>query len=58
VALHGTGYGRTDIRVDANGDAYFLEINPNCGIFYPTDSLTPMPPKEGVLILYWIMILP
>lgn len=35
VGLGGVGYGRTDIRVDANGEPYFLEINPNCGIFYP-----------------------
>jgi D-alanine-D-alanine ligase len=47
VALHGTGYGRTDIRVDSNGDAYFLEINPNCGIFYPTDSSQPDATQGG-----------
>ncbi len=35
AALSGTGYGRCDLRVDAAGDIYLLEINPNCGIFYP-----------------------
>jgi len=35
VALKGAGYGRTDIRVNEQGEPYFLEMNPNCGIFYP-----------------------
>lgn len=35
VGLKGTGYGRCDIRVDASDRPYMLEINPNCGIFYP-----------------------
>ena len=35
VALGGAGYGRCDIRMDAAGDLYVLEINPNCGVFYP-----------------------
>lgn len=47
VALHGTGYARTDIRVNAEGEAYFLEINPNCGIFYPTDSSHPDATQGG-----------
>jgi len=35
-ACHGRGYGRIDVRSDPSGrDLYFLEINPNCGIFYP-----------------------
>ena len=33
--LNGAGYGRCDIRVDADGRPWMLEINPNCGIFYP-----------------------
>lgn len=41
VGLGGAGYGRTDIRVDANGEPYFLEINPNCGIFYPAPPEDP-----------------
>eukprot|EP01091_Cochliopodium_minus_P016251 TRINITY_DN6031_c0_g1_i1.p1 TRINITY_DN6031_c0_g1~~TRINITY_DN6031_c0_g1_i1.p1 ORF type:complete len:500 (-),score=151.00 TRINITY_DN6031_c0_g1_i1:197-1696(-) len=39
LALGGVGYGRTDIRVDEKGEAYFLEINPNCSLFYrPEDE--------------------
>jgi D-alanine-D-alanine ligase len=35
-AIQGRGYGRLDIRSDESGEnLYFLEINPNCGIFYP-----------------------
>jgi D-alanine-D-alanine ligase-like ATP-grasp enzyme len=34
-ALGGTGYGRCDLRVDARGSIHFLEINPNCAVFYP-----------------------
>jgi D-alanine-D-alanine ligase-like ATP-grasp enzyme len=39
VALNGSGYGRCDLRMDARGELYLLEINPNCGIFYPPDEL-------------------
>ncbi len=35
LGLNGAGYGRCDIRVDAEGRPFMLEINPNCGIFYP-----------------------
>ncbi len=35
VGLGGCGYGRCDIRMAADGELYMLEINPNCGIFYP-----------------------
>lgn len=33
--LGGNGYARCDYRMDAGGTIYMLEINPNCGIFYP-----------------------
>jgi D-alanine-D-alanine ligase len=33
--LNGNGYARCDYRMDASGAIYMLEINPNCGIFYP-----------------------
>jgi D-alanine-D-alanine ligase len=33
--LGGNGYARCDYRMDASGTIYMLEINPNCGIFYP-----------------------
>jgi D-alanine-D-alanine ligase len=35
TAIQGRGYGRIDVRANENGELYFLEINPNCGIFYP-----------------------
>ena len=35
VALGGASFGRCDVRVDACGTPYFLEINPNCGVYYP-----------------------
>ncbi len=38
VGLNGKGYGRSDIRMDADGELYMLEINPNCGMFYPEDD--------------------
>lgn len=38
VGLNGTSYGRCDIRMDAAGELYILEINPNCGIFYPPSA--------------------
>ncbi len=38
VGLNGAGYGRTDIRVDEEGRAFLLEINPNCGVYYPPDD--------------------
>jgi D-alanine-D-alanine ligase len=39
VALQGASFGRCDIRVDREGTPYMLEINPNCGVYYPdTDA--------------------
>ncbi|AAZ10221.1 ATP-grasp domain containing protein, putative [Trypanosoma equiperdum] len=32
--MNGVGYGRVDFRIDPKGDVYFLEINPNCGMWY------------------------
>ncbi len=37
-ALSGTGYGRCDLRMDSTGEIFLLEINPNCGVFYPQDA--------------------
>ncbi len=34
-ALKGNGYARCDFRLGGDGEFYMLEINPNCGIFYP-----------------------
>ena len=35
VALRGASFGRCDLRVDASGTPFMLEINPNCGVYYP-----------------------
>jgi len=35
VELGGTSFGRCDIRVNGDGTPYMLEINPNCGVYYP-----------------------
>jgi D-alanine-D-alanine ligase-like ATP-grasp enzyme len=38
--MNGVGYGRVDFRIDEeSGVPYFLEINPNCGMWYA--------PKDG-----------
>ena len=38
VGLNGVSFGRCDLRVDSAGEIHFLEINPNCGIFYALDE--------------------
>jgi len=38
IGLNGNGYGRCDIRMNAQGELFMLEINPNCSIFYPTQE--------------------
>lgn len=35
LALGGASFARCDIRVDRRGTPHMLEINPNCGVFYP-----------------------
>ena len=35
VALGGASFGRCDLRVDERGTPFMLEINPNCGVYYP-----------------------
>ncbi len=35
TALRGASFGRCDIRVDREGTPFMLEINANCGVFYP-----------------------
>ena len=35
TALSGASFGRCDIRVDCMGRPFMLEINPNCGVYYP-----------------------
>ncbi len=46
--LDGSGYARCDVRVDAEGRIHMLEINPNCGLFYPGSD-----PSSADLILRW-----
>ena len=35
VGLRGASFGRCDFRVDASGRPFLLEINANCGVYYP-----------------------
>src|ERR1700690_993800 len=35
LEFKGRGYARCDYRLGKDGELYMLEINPNCGIFYP-----------------------
>ena len=35
VALNGASFGRCDLRVDRHGTPFMLEINANCGVYYP-----------------------
>jgi D-alanine-D-alanine ligase-like ATP-grasp enzyme len=38
VALNGASFGRCDLRVDSSGTPFMLEINPNCGVYYPPED--------------------
>ena len=35
VELKGASFGRCDFRITADGTPFMLEINPNCGVYYP-----------------------
>jgi len=35
TALNGASFGRCDLRVDRHGTPWMLEINANCGVYYP-----------------------
>lgn len=39
LGVEGVSYGRCDIRMNADGELFILEINPNCGIFYPPEAM-------------------
>lgn len=41
IGLGGVGYGRTDIRMNADGKLFTLEINPNCAILYAPEDQGP-----------------
>lgn len=51
--LRGSGYGRCDIRMNEQGDLFLLEMNPNCGVFYPVaepgsaDFILQIDPRGG-----------
>jgi len=38
IGLNGAGYGRCDIRMNAEGELFLLEINPNCDVAYPLEE--------------------
>ncbi len=46
LGMRGAGYGRCDMRIDQEGRIGMLEINPNCGLYYP-----PTDPGSADLIL-------
>ncbi len=39
LGVGGVSYGRCDIRMNGQGELFILEINPNCGIFYPPEAM-------------------
>ena len=38
VALGAASFARCDFRVDMRGTPYMLELNPNCGVYYPASD--------------------
>jgi D-alanine-D-alanine ligase-like ATP-grasp enzyme len=38
TGLNGAGYGRCDIRMNAAGELFMLEINANCDVAYPLEE--------------------
>ncbi|MGQ9847484.1 MAG: hypothetical protein ACUVQP_08300 [Bacteroidales bacterium] len=36
--MNGNGYARFDYRVNNKGEIYFIELNPNCSLFYPSNN--------------------
>lgn len=48
LGLHGTGYGRCDVRVRDDGEVLVLEINANAGILYRPEEYGP----ADYMILY------
>ncbi len=48
LALGGTGYGRCDVRMRADGSLYVLEMNANAGILYRPEEYGP----ADYMILY------
>lgn len=48
LAIGGTGYGRCDMRMKADGSIHILEINANAGILYTPEEYGP----ADYMILY------
>ena len=48
LAMHCSGYGRCDIRVNDRGELFILEINPNGGIMFKPEEYGP----ADYMILY------
>jgi D-alanine-D-alanine ligase len=48
LAIGGVGYGRCDVRMNAEGEIFVLEINPNSGILYLPEEFGP----ADYMILY------
>jgi D-alanine-D-alanine ligase-like ATP-grasp enzyme len=48
LAIGGNGYGRCDVRMNAEGEIFILEINPNGGILYIPEEYGP----ADYMILY------
>jgi len=48
LAIGGNGYGRCDVRMNALGEIFILEINPNGGILYTPEEYGP----ADYMILY------
>lgn len=36
--MNGSGYARFDYRVNQKGEIFFIELNPNCSLFYPPNN--------------------
>jgi len=39
LGVDGSSYGRCDIRMNVAGELFLLEVNPNCGVFYPPEAM-------------------
>lgn len=39
LGVDGSSYGRCDIRMNETGELFLLEVNPNCGVFYPPEAM-------------------
>jgi len=47
INMNGSGYARSDIRMNNKGEIFMLEINPNCSVYFPKNN-----PSSADEILY------